>query len=487
MTGMPPQSIGGTMYFSELFKIEYKAEFDWFDPILENDTLLFVDPFLIFADADAGWQRAYGEIMDYFQSAFKLLASSKLNQKHQYFKRTLSLMEFPEPCEFRLGFASKSSGGSGSGPGLAKKVVEAMSQAIRRGIEDIEHFEELGILVSGINRDRISDITCNLLKPRLIKYTQGICHTCDVPMYVRKIRHSHYDETRSRWMDAEHLVPVDPETDRPILLVPKRFLRELPTLSSDNWGDFLDTSLRDDLNIKISQGMKKDEIITLARTHPDAVRRWVQYMQERGLSAYDVDADPMLHVKWQRLAREAASESPIEEKPRISNTEDLLAFAHMAIEHFRDWAEKKGGWCVFWRDVKEFKTIPESNMQLLFLGVLERYCAQAGVRLDREVETGRGPVDFTFTSVGGIRVLLEMKKLTHGEFWHGLRAQTPIYMTSQDVKHAIFLTVRDSMSKSMKERWMKLDVEAAKASEDNSCTIEVARIDIMPKESASKS
>ncbi|MGW5064565.1 hypothetical protein ACWEQJ_00320 [Streptomyces cyaneofuscatus] len=475
------------MYFSETFEIEYKAEFDWFDPILENDTLLFVDPFLIFADADAAWQRAYDEIMDYFQSAFKLLASSKLNQKHQYFKRTLSLMEFPEPREFRLGFASKSSEGSGSGPGLAKKVVEAMSQAIRRGIEDIEHFEELGILVSGINKDRISDITCDLLKPRLIKYTQDICHTHDVPMHVRKIRHSHYDVTRSRWMDAEHLVPVDPETDKPILLVPKRFLRELPTLSSDNWGEFLDTSLRDDLNIKLSQGMKKEEIIALARTHPDAVRRWVQYMQERGSSAYDVDSDPKLHVNWQRLARDAANESPIEKRPRISNAEDLLAFAHTAIAHFRDWVEKKGGWRVFWRDVKDFKAIPESNMQLLFLGVLERYCAQAGVRLDREVETGRGPVDFAFTSAGGIRILLEMKKLTHGEFWHGIRTQTPTYMESQDVRHAIFLAVRNSMSKPMKERWMKLDVEAATASESNSCTIEVARIDIMPKESASKS
>ncbi|MFJ5706979.1 hypothetical protein [Streptomyces sp. NPDC093105] len=475
------------MYFSERFHIEYEAEFDWFDPILENDTLLFVDPFLVFADADAEWRQAYDEMMDYFQSAFKLLARSKLNPEHQYFKRTLSLMEFPEPREFRLGFASKSSEGSGSGPGLAAKVVEAMSQAIRRGMDDIEHFEELGILVPGINKDRISDITCNLLKPRLIKYTQDICHAFDVPMEARKIRHSHYDEMRSRWMDAAHLVPVDPETDKPILLVPKRFLRELPTLSSDSWGDFLDTSLRDDLNIKISQGMKKDEIIALARTHPDAVRRWVQYIQEHGSSAYDVDADPMLHVNWQRLAREAVNTSPIKEKPHISNAEDLLSFAHTAIAHFRDWVEKKGGWRVFWRDVQELKTVPESNMQLLFLGVLERYCAQAEVRLDREVETGRGPVDFTFTSTGGIRVLLEMKKLTHGEFWHGLRTQTPIYMESQNVKHAIFLAVRDSTSKPMRDRWMKLDLEATAASEAHSCTIEVARIDVMPKESASKS
>ncbi|WP_159103034.1 hypothetical protein [Streptomyces sp. FR-008] len=474
------------MYFSERFQLKYKPEFDWFDPILENDTLLFVDPFLVFSDKDEDWRQAYGEMMSYFQSAFTLLASSKLNPQHQYYRRTLSLMEFPEPREFRLGFASKGAAGAGSGPGLARKVVEAMTQAVRRGIKDIEHFEELGILVSGINRDLISDITCNLLKPRLIKYTQDVCRDHDVPMELRQIRHSFYDDMRTRWMDSEHLVPVDPETNRPILLVPKRFLRELPTLSSNSWGDFLDTSLRDDLNIKISRGMKKEEIVEIARKHPEVLREWISSWQESGSSPYDVDADPMLHIGWQRIAREATEQNPLR-VPEISNGEDLLAFAHAAIERFRDWVEKKGGWRVFWRDLKDLKTVPESNMQLLFLGVLDHYCAQAGVILDREVETGRGPVDFAFTSAGNVRVLLEMKKLTHGEFWHGLRTQTPIYMDSQGVDHAIFLTVRDSTTVPMRERWMKLDLEAAEASKINSRTIEVSRIDIMPKESASKS
>ncbi|MER6011437.1 hypothetical protein [Streptomyces bluensis] len=475
------------MYFSELFEIEYKAEYDWFNPILENDTLLFVDPFLIFSDRDESWRQGYNEIMNYFQSAFDLLARSKLNPKHQFYKRTLTLMEFPEPREFRLGFASKSSAGSGSGPGLASKVVEAMSQAVRRGIEDIEHFEELGILVSGINRDRISDITCNLLKPRLIKYTQRVCHSLDIPMEIREVKHSRFDEVRSRWVDDDYLVPVDPETDQPVLLVPKRFLRELPTLSSNNWGEFLDSSLRDDLNLNISENMKKEDIVALARQNPEVLRQWIRYTEDRGSSPYDVDSDPMLYVQWQRLAREAMTDEPTPEPPTINTPEDLLKFAHSAIDHFRHWAEEKSGWRVFWRDITELKPVPETNMQLLFLGVLDHYCERAGVILDREIETGRGPVDFTFTSAGNIRVLLEMKKLTHGEFWNGLRTQTPTYMRSQRTEHAIFLAVRDSLTRPMNERWQKLEPEAEAASEQNGCTIEVARIDIMPKKSASNS
>jgi hypothetical protein len=473
------------MYFSELFDIEYKSEYDWFNPILEKDTLLFVDPFLVFSDKDETWRHSYDEIMRHFQSSFDLLARSKLNPKHQLYKRALALMEFPEPHEFRLGFASKNAAGSGNGPGLAAKVVEAMSQAIKRGIQDIEHFEELGILISGINRDRISDITCNLLKPHLIRYTQDICRSFGVPMQVREIKHSRFDEMRSRWVDDDFSVPVDPETGNAILLVPKRFLRELPTLSSAGWGEFLDSSLRDDLNLNISRNMKKEDIVALARKNPEVLREWIRHAEEQGSSPYDVDSDPMLHIQWQRLAREAVTQRADSEAPKISTADDLLLFAHSAIDHFKHWVEEKGGWRVFWRDVKTLKPVPETNMQLLFLGVLDHYCKRAGVILDREVETGRGPVDFAFTSAGNVRILLEMKKLTHGEFWKGLNDQTPIYMRSQRVEHAIFLSVRDSTTDPMTDRWRKLDLEARMASEKNKCTIEVARIDIMPKQSAS--
>jgi hypothetical protein len=304
-------------------------------------------------------------------------------------------------------------------------------------------------------------------------------------MEVHEIRHSRFDEMRARWMDDEHMVPVDPESGRPILLLPKRFLRELPTLSSDNWGDFLDSSLRDDLNLKISENMRKDEIVALARQSPEIVREWIHYVEERGSEPYDVDLDPMLHVNWQRLARQAVPGTADAGQIRIQSHEDLLAFAHSAIDHFKHWVEEKGGWRVFWKDRTSLKPVPETNMQLLFLGVLDHYCQQAGVILDREIETGRGPVDFTFTSAGNIRILLEMKKLTHGEFWNGLRTQTPIYMQSQKTKHAIFLAVRDSVTPPMKERWRKLDSEAALASEATGCTIEVARIDITPRSSAS--
>ncbi|MFI7632304.1 hypothetical protein [Microbispora rosea] len=474
------------MYFSECFGIEYDDNFDWFDPILEHDTPLFVDPFLIFSDTHEHWRSAHDEMMDYFQEAFMILARSRLAPSHQFYKRVVALMEFPEPKEFRLGYTGSSANGSGSGPGLAERITRAMAEAIKRGMDDIRHFEELGILVENINRDRISDVTCNLLKPKLIEYTQNICHSLGIPMRVASIPHGRYDVRRKRWMSEDYLVPFAPESDEPILLVPKRFLGELPALSSDNWMDFLDTSLRDDLNFYISDNMRKADIVALARRRPESVRKWVDAVEREGASPYDVDSDPKLLVKWQKVARVAASEAPFREGLSISSHDDLLRFAQECVEKFRHWVEDKAGWRVFWKDQRALRSIPETSMQLLFLGVLYVYCEQFEVTLDREVETGRGPVDFTFTAAGHLRVLLEMKKLSHGRFWNGLHAQTPIYMKSQKVSHAIFLVVRDSDSRDMHKRWASLDAEAQAVSALNNCKIEIERVDILPKSSASR-
>ncbi len=77
---------------------------------------------------------------------------------------------------------------------------------------------------------------------------------------------------------------------------------------------------------------------------------------------------------------------------QISSEEDLMQFVRGVIDKFRRWAEDKGGWRVFW-DTNS-KAIPESHMQLLFLAILDDYCEKAGLRLDREVETGRGSCRF---------------------------------------------------------------------------------------------
>ncbi|ROO58915.1 hypothetical protein EDC02_0686 [Micromonospora sp. Llam0] len=410
------------MYFSDYFGIENPDEHDWFDPTLERDTLLFVDPFLLFSDTEEKWRKSHDRLIEHFQDAFELLAQTGMNRQHQYYKRVLILMESKEPKEFRLGFATKKGvDGSGSGKWLASQIVEAMGEAIKRGLSEIEHFEELGILVEGIDKDRISDLTCNLLKPEFIEYTQHICHSLGIAMREVEVPHSKFDEGRRRWMSSTHLLPTD-QKNKAIILVPKRFLRELPTLNGWDWVD--EDSIRDDLNIDIARNIRKSDIVALARKNPQALRAWIRSKASSTVpDPYDVLHDPKLLVKWRRAATQALAAEPFTGFPPVRTEDDLIEFVRFGVEKFRHWAEEKGGWRVFWQDATYINAIPEPSMQLLFLAVIDSYCEMAGIQVDREVETGRGPVDFTFSGDRRMRVIVEMKRLTSGKFWHGLQTQ----------------------------------------------------------------
>ena len=62
-----------------------------------------------------------------------------------------------------------------------------------------------------------------------------------------------------------------------------------------------------------------------------------------------------------------------------------------------------------------------------------RILHMSGIELDREVELGRGPVDFKASSGTSARLLIEVKKLHNGRFWNGLRYQLPSYLQSDNI------------------------------------------------------
>jgi len=223
------------MYFSDAHEITYGEDDDWFDVLLETDTQLFVDPFLIYSESWGFWAKADEQIAEHFQRSFEVLAGHQASQGSLQYKKTIDMMLFPEPKEFGLGFVNKGNRGSGTGKGFAKRIVRSMSIAIEKGLQDLHHFEELGLLVDKIGRDRISDIACNILKAKFIEYTQEICRRHGVDMHEHEVQHARFDLVRKRWASATVLLPTNPLTGGPSVLVPKRFLRALPTLNSDDW------------------------------------------------------------------------------------------------------------------------------------------------------------------------------------------------------------------------------------------------------------
>src|SRR5258708_21754932 len=101
------------MLFSTAFALTPGPEDDWFDSIVETDTKLFVDPFLIFQESDGFWVKGHDLLMERFNKAFTLVAEGYANHKSIPYQKATALIKFKEPPRFCLGFTAFGTGGLG--------------------------------------------------------------------------------------------------------------------------------------------------------------------------------------------------------------------------------------------------------------------------------------------------------------------------------------------------------------------------------------
>lgn len=470
------------MRFSEAFGIELSDADDWFDPHLTVDTKLFIDPLLLL-EAGGEWAQAHNELIAHFVHCYGLVAkaTSSTSVSAQAARR---LLTFPEPFELGLGYTATGTRGSGSGDGFATRMADGIAVAIAAGLGQPEHIEEIGILNEGIGADRISDATANVIKGRLIAYTQTIAGRHNIPLEKHKARHARVNLDGARWHDEDVDLPTNPETGHPVILVPEFILNGLPTLNADDWFDsHFNDDIRLSLNLTVGQAVTKASIVTFARQNPDRVREWARAQTSReDLIGYDFGADPLGVVQWDREPARYAAEHPL--PPRAVTThDDLVELVADVIEQFRHFIEDQRGWSLLWNDDGSEK--PEEAAQLVFLGIAQQYLRQFDVELDREVELGRGPVDFKASSRTSARLLIEVKKLHNGKFWNGLRYQLPSYLKSDNAEKGWFIALQYRSNKAAVDRLRSLPAEVSLVSQAVGKQIRFASVDARRPLSAS--
>ena len=470
------------MRFSEAFKVQRNQHDDWFDPDLSIDTPLFIDPLLLLM-SDQRWHDAHDELIEHFVKCYDLVAKS-ISLESTSAKIASRILTFPEPSEFCLGYTAAGTRGAGAGDGFAKKLIESIDVAIKAGLAKPSHIEELGILNKRFGADRISDATCNILKAHFIAYTQEVCNRHNIPMEYRKVKNARFDKERNNWINEEVELPINKKSNSPIILTPETFLNDLPILNADNWfNSNLNDDLRTDLNLKIGQRVNKDKLVTLARQNASRVREWIdQVASKNDLNGYNYIEDPMGIIQFDRQPVKFALENPLD-RERVATQKDLSILVEDILNKFKIFIEEQRGWELLWNSDNTEK--PENAVQLAFLGMARPYLARYNVELDREVELGRGPVDFKLSSGSEKKLLIEVKKLHNGRFWNGLERQLPSYLTSDGSIEGWFVSVRyrdkgsaDSKLKELPGRVDKLNTDTRR--------IRFISIDARRKDSASK-
>ena len=163
--------------FPDYFKLKkYQAELDFVDVLVDDDTPLFVDPY-VFKVRDDTWSvECNNLIVDFFNT----VVQSIRNKDYGYAKNLLERLG--EPKETHLGMGAGTIAGKGVSGKQAGDLYSKLSssRAVKTGhLKDLLDCE---LMIPGIGFDKISDITTNIIREKLIEYTQEQCRLYNISM-----------------------------------------------------------------------------------------------------------------------------------------------------------------------------------------------------------------------------------------------------------------------------------------------------------------
>jgi hypothetical protein len=427
--------------FSKHYKVTRTKADDWFDPLLTEDTKLFVDPFLIYVDESTVWAGGHQRLMDFFGLVMDMLAESGFNERSNTFKLASGLLMFPEPPEFCLGVSEASVLGAGSAKGLQKGMLKGAAEAINLGIASVSHFEELALFGEQIGADRIGDMTCNVLKKDFIAYTQTIAKQRSIPLTSVNVKHMDWDATTRAWKDGLVDLPLNPFASKTaghpvgVILVPKRFLRRLPTIDPQDFWDYAWThesdQIRTEFNYQVAKNVDRAKIARLALRKHDVLKRYLATLDATPKAAYDVEGDPDLIVRPADFGKDIAD--AFASTPKPATKQDFEKFVRLLIENFKHCVEQRGAWELLW-----VNDMPrgERHVQRLFQTSAVLACQLHDVDISPESNAGRGPVDFKMSKGWKLRALVETKLAKSTSFWKNLKGQLPTYSAAEGCQQA---------------------------------------------------
>ncbi len=202
-------------------------ELDFAIPFLNEDIPLYVDPFLLWKSPSYQDKALHQMLLAGFNNLGVLVRQGREEEAVE------QLMEASECEEVGLG-TSQNRQGKRIGRIQALEVLSLFKRIPYYQEHGFRHFEEIQLFVEGIGKDRISDIACNLMKSFLIDYTAQECRELGIALNTVEVANV-YEPGERKFLPVRTELPVHPDTKKPLLLVPKRWLRHTPYINYDDY------------------------------------------------------------------------------------------------------------------------------------------------------------------------------------------------------------------------------------------------------------
>lgn len=252
-----------------------QEEVDFAIPFLDEDIPLYLDPFLLWRSPSQQDNALHNTLTNSFNH-LGILYNNRQDEAIDL------LINISECSEVGLG-VGKSKRGLKISRETGIEILSLFSNIPEIKSGGFSHFEEIQLYVDNISKDRISDIACNFLKSFMIDFTQDECNKYNIPM--KQFEDIDVYNSKFNKLEKEAIsLPYNPESNDPIILVPKRWLRYTPWI---NYDDYFKSGF-----IKQGEEDKLDRVKVLHynRNNYDVVRAYIS-SKERFQS--DCKNDPL--------------------------------------------------------------------------------------------------------------------------------------------------------------------------------------------------
>ena len=481
------------IYFSDFFGVPEALleEYGAFNISLVTDLPLFIDPFLLFGSERPEYQSLHDDMIRYLRF---------LRTKSEEGGITPALMkawyQFSEVRQNWLGFCEDGNQGRGLGSGFARaldmNLVHVFSNFGKERVTRGSHLEKLTLIRSGVGRDMISDFTTNLIKDYLLSYTQAFAQAHISSELVRAVSvpRARFDYETERWTATTYSLPM--LEDDFVILTPKDVLTK-----DDTWishGDMLhrfedipnavdNDQLRAEINNYFSSKIPKDvepsqedigaAIDSTLKKFPELIDYYIRMKEDTGdeaIASSDLKIleSQLLYVKqFGSLAQSLNDQTPFYAIP--GNTKDET---REKIGFFKDVIENKGGHRIFYgpEGVPIKREIDVHIMfRLVWFGTVSD--------VSREVDDGRGPVDYEVSRGAADKTMVEFKLASNSQLKRNLLKQLEVYKAAGDAQSGFKVIVYFTESELVRVEGILRDL---KMSDDKNIVLIDARADNKP-------
>lgn len=443
------------LYFSQHFGVSPKVleNYGAFDVSLASDLPLFVDPFLLFNSKKQEYRDLHNGMVRYL-IFLRDRAAPDLDPG-----LIKSWYMFQEVKQNWLGFTVLGNSGSGLGKDFARALHSSLGSILKGfGSELITkgaHLEKLALIKEGVGRDNISDFTTNLIKGYLLEYTQAfaLAHLSADRRGTFSVARAVFNYETETWESRQYdlpalrgdyvlLTPADMLTKDDTWISRSDLVSEFSSLPDAIEDEQLRAQVNNYLFKKLSDNPTKKEYSELAAAaileFPEVIDYYIRQKEDTGEQAVGLSARRRQEVfevfvqMVQRVVEDIRATTSLYLTP-VTSYDEALTRAN----GFKQYVENQDGYRLLNKPGQERPLATEKEVQLFF-GLI---FFGSEFDVNREVNNGRGPVDFKLSKGAVDKSLIEIKLASNSQLKRNLQNQVEVYEKANGTRNSVKMIV----------------------------------------------